>query len=135
MDTKSKNADRLQQIANTIDMAYDITDLIHEKHASRPDSIYQAVEDVIDKLHEEMSKLSAWANHGVALERDSISKDEAATLINTIIAIDEMLNDEFYTAAAFTIMTSNTSYTRITTTIRSDFAHLFDIMDILEEFE
>ena len=134
----SNNQEVAQQIAETISNAFILVEKIHIAHNDllhAKKSSYEDVADVIEEVYATMKILDAWASACSDLGRESFSKDELASLANSILNIEQMVDYGFYVSAAYVISGSAVTLNSLSSTIQTEFTELFDILNLLEDFQ
>lgn len=134
----SNNQEVIQDIAETINSAFLLVEQIHLSHNNllRQDKpSYEDVEEVIEEVYATMKVLEAWASLCSELGRESFSKDELASLANSILNIEQMVDFGFYVSAAYAISNSAAAMNNLSSTIQTEFNELFDILNLLEELQ
>lgn len=134
----SNNQEVVQEIAKTINSAFILVEQIHIAHNNllRANvSSYEDVEDVIEEVYSTMKILEAWASLCSDLGRESFSKDELASLANSILSIEKMVDYGFYVSAAYVISNTAAAMNTLSSTIQTEFNELFDILNLLEELK
>lgn len=134
----SNNQEVVQEIAKTISKAFILVENIHIAHNNllRANvSSYENVEDVIEEVYATMKILESWASACSDLGRESFSKDELASLANSILSIEKMVDYGFYVSAAYVISNSAVTLNSLSSTIQTEFTELFDILNLLEDLQ
>lgn len=132
----SSNQEVILDIAETISGTYLLAEKIQDAHFTMlrdKNTSYDDLDKSIEEVFNTLALLNTWATSCTALERESFSKDELASLANSIIHIETLIDYGFYVSAAYVLTESAATLKQQSANVQAEFTALFDILNILEE--